>query len=168
MMASPQEHFDRVPFFKRLWLRLRFSFYLPYIGAGICVDEVAPDFSRVKMRLKRHFFNQNYFGTHFGGSLYAMCNPVHVLLLIYHLGPDYIVIDQGAEIEFLKASRQTAVAEFLLTPQVVESIRKRVEAHQKTTEAFEIEVYAGSELIARVKKIIYIRRAGRLKNRRWG
>ncbi|CAD7844707.1 MAG: hypothetical protein [Olavius algarvensis Delta 4 endosymbiont] len=76
------------------------NIYPPYIGAGIRIRKVAPDFREIVVQMRLRWYNRNYFNTHFGGSLYAMVDPFYCLMLVQVLGKDYIVWDQAAPIEF--------------------------------------------------------------------
>ena len=62
------------------------NFYLPFLGAGIQVLHRQSDEFTIKMRMKLTRFNLNAVGAHFGGSLYAMCDPWFMLILMHHLG----------------------------------------------------------------------------------
>jgi len=57
----------------------------------------------VSLRLR--WWNRNYIGTIFGGSIYSMCDPFHMVILLELLGPNYLVRDKGAEIRFLKRAQ---------------------------------------------------------------
>ena len=64
------------------WQRFRerwINFYPPFLGAGIHSERIDDLTMRVEMKLTA--LNQNIFGTHFGGSLYAMCDPWFALIL---------------------------------------------------------------------------------------
>ena len=76
--------------------------YPPYLGAGVRVTRAEPDLSRVDVELRLTRWNRNYVGTHFGGSLYSMCDPFFMLMLMTRLGPGYVVWDKSASIEFLR------------------------------------------------------------------
>jgi len=73
------------------------------------------------VQMKKRRYNSNAFGTHFGGSLYAMCDPHYVLLLVALLGPDYMIWDKAATIEFLKPGRGTVTAVFEWSEEQVET-----------------------------------------------
>lgn len=47
-------------------LRRLLNLWPPYLAAGIRVLEIGEGFSHARVRLRRHWFNRNYFGTHFG------------------------------------------------------------------------------------------------------
>ena len=86
-------------------LRRGINLYPPYLGASVRVTYLSDDFRRVEVEMPLRFYNRNYFGTHFGGSLYSMCDPFYVLMLANILGPDYIVWDKAANIRFKKPGK---------------------------------------------------------------
>jgi len=65
------------------------------------------------MRLR--WWNANYVGTHYGGSLYSMADPFFMVMLIENLGKDYIVWDKAATIRFKKPGRGKMSAGFRLS-----------------------------------------------------
>ena len=69
-------------------LRLGMNLWPPFLFTGIRVREIADDWSRARVVLRRHWYNQNYVGTHFGGSLFAMADPFWMLLVTNRLGSD--------------------------------------------------------------------------------
>lgn len=62
---------------KKIFFNL-FSIYPPFLGAGIRV-KISKDVKTVDVVMKLTFWNRNYVKTHFGGSLYAMCDPFFFL-----------------------------------------------------------------------------------------
>ena len=48
--------------------------------------ESRPDMRAVDVEMKLHFWNANYVGTHFGGSLFAMTDPFYMLMAMANLG----------------------------------------------------------------------------------
>lgn len=55
---------------KEKWLMKLIGYWPPYLGTGISVCEADEDLSYIKVQMKLRFWNRNYVGTHFGGSLY--------------------------------------------------------------------------------------------------
>jgi acyl-coenzyme A thioesterase PaaI-like protein len=103
--------------------------------------------------------NRNIVGTHFGGSLYAMCDPWFMLILMNALGADYIVWDKSASIRFVKPGRGTVSATFHISQERVDEIRAQVEANKKIEPTFEVDVVGeNGELIAHVEKLLYVRK----------
>jgi hypothetical protein len=81
------------------------NLWTPFLGAGIRVTRLQPDWKAVDVEMKLRFWNSNYVGTHFGGSLYAMTDPFYMLMLIENLGHDYIVWDKSASVRFRQPGR---------------------------------------------------------------
>lgn len=131
----------------------------PYLGAGIRVRH--PDDHTFVVRMKLHWWNRNYFGTHFGGSLYAMCDPFFALILARQLGKGYVVWDKAAAIRFVRPGRGTVTATFHLPPAEVEAIRAATDANGKIEPELSVEVVDESgTVVARVEKTLYVRREG--------
>lgn len=135
------------------------SYWPPYLASGIKVVEVADDLSSVTVSLKTHPWNKNYFGTHFGGSLYAMCDPFFVFLLVHQLGDEHIVWDKAAEIEFVKAVSEPVFATFSVDPTSVDEIRQAALKQFSVDPKLAAEIVtAGGDVVARVTKTLYVRR----------
>ncbi len=135
------------------------NFWPPFLFAGIRVDEWTDDWRCARVHLKLHWYSRNFVGTQFGGSLFAMTDPVYMIMTLQVLGRDYIVWDKAAEIEFLAPGREDAYAEFHLDDAALDEIRAATANGDKYLRWFETEVKAaGGEVIARVRKQIYVRR----------
>lgn len=143
--------------FKRL-IRL-LNFYPPYFFSGIKVIDHNDDFTFFKVRLKLTWYNRNLVGTAFGGSLYAMCDPFFMFILIINLGDDYIVWDKTATIEFVKPGKGTVFAEFNIKKEQITDIKYEVDQIGKKTFNFPCEVRdKDGIIIASVTKEVYVRK----------
>lgn len=150
--------FERVAESPRLFRRL-VNLWFPYLGAGIHVERISPDWREVDVRMRLRWYNRNYMGTHFGGSLYAMTDPFYVLMLIKNLGKDYWVWDIEARVRFIAPGRGTVRARFMLSEAVVERIRLAAAGGEKVLNPFTARVIDEKGLcVATVEKTIYIRR----------
>lgn len=142
------------------WQRLRERFvnlYPPFLGAGIRSRRIDDLTIRVEMPLT--WLNRNIFGTHFGGSLYAMCDPWFALILLRALGDGYIVWDKAASIQFVKPGRGAVTATFHIPPERVEEIRRAAQTSSKVEPLFTAEVLdSGGQVVARVEKLLYVRK----------
>lgn len=139
-------------------LRLYMNIWPPFLFAGIKVCELAPDWSRARVELRQHWFNRNYVGSHFGGSLFAMTDPFWMIMVLQRLGRDYLVWDQAGEIEFLKPGRGTVQATFELPEGVLAELREAAASGEKILRWFETDILDGSgERVARVRKRLYVR-----------
>lgn len=159
----------RPPFLVRLFdrvlppheaFRRGVSLYPPYLGAGIVVTEVAPDFRRVVVELRAHVWNRNYVGTHFGGSLYSMTDPFFMLMLMRNLGPDVVVWDKAGAIRFRKPGRGTVRAVFELDQDTLDGIAARLASGVRSLdEVFHVTVTdADGGIVAELEKTVYVRR----------
>ena len=140
-------------------LRRLLNCWPPFLFAGIRVRAIADDFRYARVELGLHWYNRNFVGTHFGGSLFAMTDPFWMLLTMNALGPDYIVWDQAGAIEFLAPGRGKVSVEFRLDDAVLEELRAATADGEKALRWFETDVRAADgSVVARVRKQLYVRR----------
>jgi acyl-coenzyme A thioesterase PaaI-like protein len=137
------------------------NLYPPLLGAGIRVVRYDKDFTRFVVELRRRWYNRNLFGTHFGGSLYMMCDPFFVFIVTMNLGSGYIVWDKSAGIEFLRPARGTITGIFEISPKRLEEIRADVDERGRNTYHFEAELRdEAGDVVARATKEVYVRAKG--------
>jgi acyl-coenzyme A thioesterase PaaI-like protein len=145
---------------RKSWTLLRerlINFYPPLLGAGIRSKTIDTNIIQVDMKLTA--LNRNIVGTHFGGSLYAMCDPWFMLILMRALGPDYVVWDKAAYIQFLLPGRGKVHATFEISEERIDQIRKQTEGDQKIEPTFEADVLdEDNQVVAHVQKLLYIRK----------
>jgi hypothetical protein len=132
------------------------NFYPPLLGAGIKARTIDKYTTHVEMKLT--LFNRNIFGAHFGGSLYAMCDPWFVLILKRAIGDDYIVWDKAASIQFLHPGRGTMTAQFHIPQERIDEILHEAERGQKIEPTFTVDVLdAQDQIVAHIEKLLYVR-----------
>lgn len=135
------------------------SLYPPYLGAGIRVSYPKDDPNRIVVRMGLHWWNKNLFGTQFGGSLYSMCDPHFVFIVMRNLGPGYQVWDRAAQIEFLRPGRGRVTATFVVPPEKIDEIRAGADRGERVEPVFTAEVVADDgEIVARVTKRLWVRK----------
>jgi acyl-coenzyme A thioesterase PaaI-like protein len=140
-------------------MRWLFNLYPPYVGAGIRVTHIADDWRRVRVEMPLRWYNRNYVGAHFGGSLYAMADPFLMIMVMRNLGPGYMVWDRSAQIEFVAPGRGRVAVEFTLSESDLDRMRDATSAGEKCEPWFDLEVRGiDGALVARVRKQLYIRR----------
>jgi hypothetical protein len=129
----------------------------PIFGAGIRVRWLSARAVDVEMKLR--FWNRNYVGTHYGGSLYSMADPFYMLMLMENLGREYIVWDKAASIRFRKPGKGRVRAEFRLSETQLDEIREKLKLQEKYEPTFVVEVKdEAGDVVAEVQKLLYIRR----------
>jgi acyl-coenzyme A thioesterase PaaI-like protein len=140
-------------------LRWAMNLWPPLAGAGIRVRSIAPDFREFVVEMPLRRYNRNAFGTHFGGSLYAMTDPFFVLMLSHNLGPDYVVWDRSACVDFIATGRSRVRAVLRLRDEDLRSIRSMTANGSKHLHLFHADVVDAEDLlVARVEKLVYVRR----------
>ncbi len=140
-------------------LRRVLNIWPPFLFTGIRVEAWSDDWRQARVRLRKHWYSSNFVGTQFGGSLFAMTDPFWMIMTVEALGHDYIVWDKAGAIDFVAPGREAVFAEFHLEDSVLDEIRAATAGGEKYLRWFETEVKTASgELIARVRKQIYVRR----------
>lgn len=140
-------------------LRRAVNFWPPFIGAGIRVRHITPDMKSIDVEMKLRFWNANYVGTHFGGSLFAMTDPFYMLMLMANLGREYIVWDKAASIRYRKPGKGTVRAEFRLTDTQLDQIRDNLKTLPKYEPVFTVDVKdEQGTVIAEVEKVLHVRK----------
>jgi hypothetical protein len=140
-------------------LRRAVNLWPPFLGAGIRVTHVAPDMKTIDVEMKLRWWNANYVGTHFGGSLFAMTDAFYMLMLMANLGRDYIVWDKAASIRYRKPGRSTVRAEFRLTDAQLDDIREKLKALPKYEPTFIVDVKdEQGTVIAEIQKLLHVKK----------
>lgn len=137
----------------------RFNLYPPFLGAGVRIRRISEDFLTIDVEMPLRFWNKNYVGTHFGGSLYAMCDPFFMIILMNTLGPGYIVWDKAATIRFKKPGKGLMKASFHIPAERIAEIRAQADSQGKTEPSFTVSVTdVDGNVIAEVDKLLYVRK----------
>lgn len=140
-------------------LRRILNAWPPFLFSGIRVVGISPDWRHARVEMRQRWYNRNYVGTHFGGSLFAMTDPFWMIMVKECLGRDYMVWDKAAGIEFVKPGRGTVHAEFRLDEAVLDEFRAAAAGGDKALRWFETEVAdAQGHPVARIRKQLYVRR----------
>jgi acyl-coenzyme A thioesterase PaaI-like protein len=162
MLASllPQSNLSRSPVdMNAIWFRRLINLWPPYWGTGISVSHVSTDFKQITVTMKLRWYNKNAVGKHFGGSLFSMTDPFHMLMIMKNLGSGYMVMDKAGGIDFLKPGKGTVTAEFLLTEKMLDQIKEKTASGDKFFQDFTAVIRdEQGEEVARVTKTVYIRK----------
>ena len=146
--------------FRNPWLfRRLINLWPPLMGAGISVTRLSSDWMRAEVMMKLRFYNKNFVGTHFGGSLFAMTDMMYMLMLLHHIGKDHWVWDKSADIDFIKPGRGPVFARFELGQGLIDHIVEQAATNQKHFEPLKVTVRdSDGETIAEVNRLLYIRK----------
>ncbi len=140
-------------------MRRLLNLWPPFLFCGIRVLEISDDWRRARVVLRKRWYNRNDVGTQYGGSLFSMTDPFWMVLTLQCLGRDYIVWDKAGEIEFVAPGREDVYAEFHIDDAMLDEIRAATAGGERHLRWCETPVTtAGGELVARVRKQLYVRR----------
>jgi hypothetical protein len=139
-------------------MRHGINYWGPFLGAGIKVIDADKDMTKITVELRETWFNRNIVGVHFGGSLYAMCDPFFMGILLHHLGKDFVVWDKEAKIKFKRPGKGQVRATFEISPQEIEHIRQSTINHGKMEPVFKTTIRdLDNNVIAEVEKTVYVK-----------
>lgn len=144
----------------RNFLLFIWNFWPPLFFAGIKIIKRTKDYRHLIVRLKLRFWNSNFVGTAYGGSLFSMTDGFYMVMLIRNLGPQYVVWDKSATIRYIKPGKTDVTAEFRLTEEDIEEIKKHIKEHGRLHWQRSVEIKdAHGEIVAEVDKTISIKLA---------
>jgi len=140
-------------------IRRIMNFWPPFLASGITVTRVTEDFREAEVVLNQHWYNVNYVGVHFGGSLFAMTDACYMVMLMNVMGTGYYVWDRSASIDYLKPGRGTVTARFRIDDAAVTDILEKTAGGEKYFPQFAVDITdAAGDVVARVQKTLYVRR----------
>ncbi len=139
-------------------VKILFNLYSPLRGAGIRMTYISPDYREIKVEMPLTWWNRNYVGTHYGGSIYSLADPFYMYILIKNLGSNFKVWDKSACVYFLKPGRSCLFASFSMTEEEIQNIRERAlrEGRVLVERTVEIVDEQGEE-VAKVDKVISVK-----------
>jgi len=139
-------------------MRLSLNFYPALRGTGGRVTYLAADLRELHVKVPLNWRTRNYVGTIFGGSIYGAVDPFYMLMFMQALGPEYIVWDKAAGIQFKRPGRSTLRATLKIEDEEIESVRAELEQEGKIERTYTIElVDEAGEVCALIEKLIYFR-----------
>jgi len=144
---------------QRWWLKRRFNLFPCYRRTGGRIDYVGPGLREVRVKLPLNWKTRGYWGTIFGGSIYGAVDPVLLVMLSMRLGPDYMVWDKSARIEFKRPGRSTVYGSFRLEDAEIADIRQSLEHSRRIDRTYTVDLVDSTGMIcASIEKVLNIRR----------
>lgn len=145
--------------FRTKFQRWGFNFFPAYRGTGGRITYIAGDYRKIRVKIPLNWRTRNYVGTIFGGSMYGAVDPIYMIMLIKALGKDYVVWDKSAAIRFKRPGKETLFAEFVVTDEEVETIKKELEDKKSIDRVYVVELKTNDGKVhALVEKTIYVAR----------
>ena len=128
------------PAWRARMVRLGFNLHPAFRGTGGRIIHVSPDLSHIRIRLPLTWRTKNIVGSLYGGSLFAVTDGVHPMMLMAALGDGVIVWDKAASIRYKKPGYSTLFADFSLTTAEVAEIRQALDLYPELDRTFLVEL----------------------------
>lgn len=128
------------PNWRARMMRVGFNLHPAFRGTGGCVVHVAPDLTHIRVRLPLSWRTKNIVGSLYGGSLFAVTDGMHPMLLMAALGPEVIVWDKSASIRYRKPGFTTLYADFVIDKEEVAAIRAALEETPELDRTYSVEL----------------------------
>lgn len=148
-------------------VRLGFNLHPAFRGTGGRVVHVARDLRHIRISLPLTWRTRNIVGSLYGGSLFAITDGAHPMMLMAALGEGYIVWDKAATIRYRKPGYTTLHADFVLAADELADIRAALAENPELERTFPVELKDDQGVVHTVvERTVYIAEKNyyRLKN----
>ena len=140
-------------------MRRLLNFWPPFLFPGIKVAQLSSDYRYCRVELKNRAWTRNINNTQFGGSMFAMTDPIYPLMLMGALGKEYLVWDKQADINFISPGKGRLSAEFWLTDATLTAIKDATAAGEKHFPQFLVHIKdSNNQVVAEVNRTLYVRK----------
>jgi acyl-coenzyme A thioesterase PaaI-like protein len=145
------------PAWRARMMRMGFNLHPAFRGTGGRVEHVAPDLSHIRVRLPLTWRTRNVVGSIYGGSLFAVTDGLHPLMIMAALGKEVVVWDKAASIRYKKPGLTTLFADFALPPDEVLAIRNALRDSPELDRTYEVELKDENGVVHTVvERTVYI------------
>jgi hypothetical protein len=128
------------PAWRARMVRLGFNLHPAFRGTGGRVVHVARDLRHIRICLPLSWKTKNIVGSIYGGSLFAITDGAHPMMLMAALGDRYIVWDKAASIRYRKPGYTTLYADFLLPEAEISEIRGALAENPELERTYTVEL----------------------------
>ena len=136
-----------------------FNFFPAYRRTGGRITYIAGDLHEIRVKLPLNWKTRNYVGSIFGGSMYGAIDPIYMIMLMKLLGPEYIVWDKAATIQFKKPGEKTLYARFVVSKEELVDVRRRLTTEPSLNRTYQVDLTdSDDEVYASFEKTLYMRR----------
>ena len=157
------------PSWRARMVRLGFNLHPAFRGSGGRVVHVGRDLRHIRIALPLSWKTRNIVGSLYGGSLFAITDGAHPMMLMAALGDGYIVWDKAASIRYKKPGYTTLYADFTLTNEEVAEIRRRLAEHPELEQTFLVELKDAQGVVHTVvERTVYIAEKNFYRNKSIG
>jgi hypothetical protein len=145
------------PTWRARMVRMGFNFHPAFRGTGGRVVHVAKDLRHIRIRLALNWKTKNIVGSLYGGSLFAITDGAHPMMLMAALGDGYIVWDKAASIRYRKPGYSTLYADFILSADEIAGIHAALRERPELERTYHVELKDSHGVVhAVVERTVYI------------
>lgn len=138
-------------------VRMGFNLHPAFRGTGGRVIHVAGDLRHIRVKLPLNWKTKNIVGSLYGGSLFAITDGAHPMMLMAALGDGYIVWDKAASIRYRKPGFSTLYADFVLDEAEILAIRQELARNPELERTYLVELKdAHGTVHTVVERTVYI------------
>lgn len=145
------------PTWRARMVRMGFNLHPAFRGTGGRVVHVAKDLRHIRIRLPLNWKTKNIVGSLYGGSLFAITDGAHPMMLMAALGDGYIVWDKVASIRYRKPGFSTLYADFVLDGEELAAIKAALAESPELERTYLVELKDRQGVVhAAVERTVYI------------
>lgn len=139
-------------------LRRRLNLWSPLFFTGIKITYLSEDYTHCRATLKNWHNTKNSHGTQFGGSLFAMTDPIYAMMCNCLFGEKHYVWDKAAHIEFVKSAKGAVYLDCQISREEIDAILAATADGEKHLPEFTVRVFdENNETIAIATRTLYVR-----------
>jgi len=96
-------------------------------------------------------------GSVYGGSMFAVTDGPHPIMLMSALGPDYVVWDKSAQIQYRRPAYEDLYVDFSFTADEVAEIKRKLNSQPELDHTVDMQLIdLHGEVHARVQRTLYV------------
>ncbi|MDO5696303.1 MAG: DUF4442 domain-containing protein [Eubacteriales bacterium] len=139
-------------------VRMLLNLWPPFFFTGIKIVRISDDYRYCKVKLKNWPGTRNANGTQFGGSLFAMTDPIYSLMFMGILGSRYYVWDKAAHIDFINPGVGEVYVECTIDDDMLQKIKEGTAGGDKYFPEVNNIIYdKKGNTVASLTRTLYIR-----------
>ncbi len=134
-----------------------FNVFPAFRGTGGRLISVSPDFLTITARLRYNWRTKNIMGSVYGGSLFAVTDGPHPIMLMAALGPESVVLDKAASIRYRKPAYEDLTVKFHFSPQEILEIEHRLKQEKEFEYVVRMDLTGkDGSVFATVERTLYV------------
>jgi acyl-coenzyme A thioesterase PaaI-like protein len=145
------------PAWKKRLMKHGFNWFPAYRQAGGRILWVSDDLMCLRVGLTLHRNTRNVHGSLFGGALFSVTDGPHPLLIMMHLGKEYLAWDKSATIRYRRPAFSAVSGDCAITVEDLAIIRQTIAENGQCERTFTVSLKDElGEIHAIIERTVYI------------